>query len=137
MTTPAATFGFGVDVALSYEDADARVRELLAGEGFGVLTEIDVSATLRDKLHVEFPRYEILGACNPPLAHRALTAAPSVGLLLPCNVVVEEREGGGARVSFMDPVAVLDMVGNPALRPVAAEVRERLQRVAAALGLRA
>ena len=123
MTPPTTTCGFGVDVALGYEEAGTRVRELLKGEGFGVLTEIDVRATLRDKLDVEFPRYEILGACNPPLAHRALAAEPAVGLLLPCNVVVAEREGGGSRVSFMDPVAVLDMAGNPALRPVAEVVR--------------
>jgi uncharacterized protein (DUF302 family) len=133
MTASTATFGFSVDVALPYDQADARVRELLKAEGFGVLTEIDVRATMRDKLQVEFPRYEILGACNPPLAHRALTAEPGVGLLLPCNVVVAEREGGGSRVSFMDPVAVLDMVGNPALAPIATEARERLQRVAGAL----
>lgn len=133
MTAASTTFGFGVDLDIPYERADARVRELLQGEGFGVLTEIDVSATMRAKLQVEFPRYEILGACNPPLAHRALTAEPGVGLLLPCNVVVEERQGGGSRVSFMDPVAVLGMVDNRALEPIAAEVRERLRRVAAAL----
>ena len=132
MTTTNA-FGFSVDVPLTYAEADLRVRELLKAEGFGVLTEIDLRATLREKLGVEFPRYEILGACNPPLAHRALQAYPDVGLLLPCNVVVAERADGGSRVSFMDPVALLGLVGSAALGPVAADAAERLRRVAAAL----
>lgn len=85
--TASTAFGFSVDLELPYEEADARVRDLLKGEGFGVLTEIDVRATLRDNLQVDFPRYEILGACNPPLAHRALSAEPGVGLLLPCSLV--------------------------------------------------
>ena len=129
-------FGFRVDIPLPYEEADTQVRDLLQAEGFGVLTEIDVRATLREKLDVDFPRYVILGACNPPLAHRALQAEPAVGLLLPCNVVVAERAEGGSRVSFMDPVAVLDMIDNPDLWPVAAEARERLKRVAEALSAR-
>lgn len=124
---------FSVDTPLSYEEADARVRDFLGGEGFGVLTEVDVRATLAAKLGVEVPRYEILGACNPPLAHRALEAEPTVGVLLPCNVVVTERPEGGSRVLFMDPVAVLDLLGNPALEPVARDAAERLRRVAAAL----
>jgi len=126
-------FGFSVDVPIAYEEADSRVRELLKAEGFGVLTEIDVRATLREKLNVEFPRYKIHGACNPPLAHRALQADPDVGLLLPCNVVVAERAEGGSRVAFMDPVAILGLVDNPALAPSAADAAERLRRVAAAL----
>jgi uncharacterized protein (DUF302 family) len=126
-------FSFSVDVPLAYEEADSRVRELLKAEGFGVLTEIDARATLREKLDVDFPRYEILGACNPPLAHQALQAAPDVGLLLPCNVVVAERAEGGSRVSFMDPVAILDLIDNPALATIAADAAERLHRVAAAL----
>lgn len=129
-------FGFCVDTPLAYEEAEPQVRELLTAEGFGVLTEIDVRATLREKLDVDFQRYVILGACNPPLAHRALQAEPAVGLLLPCNVVVAERAEGGSRVSFMDPVAVLDMIDNPELWPVAAEARERLKRVAEALSER-
>jgi len=126
-------FGFSVDVAMSYEEANARVRDQLKAEGFGVLTEIDVRATLREKLDVDFPRYAILGACNPTLAHRALQADPAVGLLLPCNVVVAERAEGGSRVSFMDPVAILDLAGNAALAPIAADAAARLRRVAASL----
>lgn len=129
----ANAFGFAVDTTLSFDAADRRVREELAREGFGVLTQIDVQATMRQRLGVEFPRYEILGACNPPLAHRALTTEPAVGLLLPCNVVVAEGGGGAVSVSFMDPVAVLDIARNPALEPIAREAGERLRRVAAAL----
>jgi len=127
------TVGFSVDVPLAYEEADLRTRELLKAEGFGILTEIDVRATMREKLDVDFPRYEILGACNPPLAHRALQAEPGVGLLLPCNVVVAEREEGGTRVSFMDPMTILALVDNPALDVIAVDVAERLRRVAEAL----
>jgi len=112
-----------------YDDAVARVTELLKEEGFGVLTEIDVKETLKKKLDVDFPRYVILGACNPPLAHRALVAEPDVGVLLPCNVVVMEREGGGSVVSAMDPVAAFRLIANPGVQPVADEVRQRVQRV--------
>ena len=126
-------FGFSVDIPLSYEEADARVRELLKAEGFGILTQIDVRATMREKLDVDFPRYEILGACNPPLALRALQAEPDAGLLLPCNVVVAERDETGSRVLFMDPVALLDLVDNRALDSIAHDAAERLRRVAAAL----
>jgi uncharacterized protein (DUF302 family) len=132
MTTSAA-FSFSIDTTLGFQDADARVRELLKSEGYGVLTEIDVRATLREKLDVDFPRYTILGACNPVLAHRALQAEPGVGVLLPCNVVVAELAAGGSRVSFMDPVAALDLIGNAALAPIAADAGARLRRVAAAL----
>lgn len=125
--------GFSVDIPLTFDQADQRVRELLKVEGFGVLTEIDVRATMREKLDVDFPRYEILGACNPQLAHRALQAEPSSGLLLPCNVVVTERGQSGSQVSFMDPVAILALVDNPALEAIAADAAERLRRVAAAL----
>lgn len=131
--TTTTTIGFDVDTPLAFDEADARVRELLAHEGFGVLTEIDVRATLKAKLDVDFPRYEILGACNPPFAHRALQTEASVGVLLPCNVVVAERPDGGTRISFMDPQAVLGLIGNPALESVAAEVGQSLRRVAAAL----
>jgi uncharacterized protein (DUF302 family) len=112
-----------------YDDAVARVTELLKGEGFGILTEIDVKATLKNKLDVDFRRYVILGACNPPLAHRALEAEPDIGVLLPCNVVVAERDGGGSVVSAMDPVAAFRLIANPEVQPVAADVRQRLQRV--------
>jgi uncharacterized protein (DUF302 family) len=115
----------GVD----YDAAVQRVTELLAGEGFGILTEIDVRATLKKKLGVDFKPYVILGACNPALAHRALSAEPMVGALLPCNVVVMARDGGGSVVAAFSPSAGFRMLDNPAIQPVAAEVEERLQRV--------
>ena len=122
-------YGFSVETPLPVDEADARVRELLKEEGFGILTEIDVRSTLKEKLDVEFRPYRILGACNPPLAHRALEAEPAIGLLLPCNVVVEES-AAGSRVSFLDPVVALGLVGNAELEPVAADAAARLHRVA-------
>ena len=130
--TQTSSYGFGVDTDLNVEDAEQRVRDLLRQEGFGVLTEIDVQKTLKEKLGVEFRRYRILGACNPPLAHRALSAEPGVGLLLPCNVVIEEHDAG-SRVIFLDPIAALGIVGNPELAPLAEEAGERLRRVAQAM----
>lgn len=126
-------YGFGKAVAMDFDTACARVTEELAKEGFGVLTEIDVQATLKKKLGVESPPYRILGACNPPFAHRALTAEPSIGLLLPCNVVVRQDASGAVRVEIMDPNAVLALVERPEIAQIAAEVRARLQRVLAAL----
>jgi uncharacterized protein (DUF302 family) len=114
---------------VEYEAAVERVTELLKDEGFGVLTEIDVKATLKKKLDVDFRRYIILGACNPPLAHRALQAEPDIGVLLPCNVVVAERDGGGSVVSAMDPVAAFNLIDNPDIQPVAVDVQQRMQRV--------
>ena len=128
----ALAYGFSVETELPFEDAERRVRELLKQEGFGVLTEIDVKNTLKQKLQVEFRRYKILGACNPPLAYHALSIEPGVGLLLPCNVVIEERDGG-SRVLFLDPIAALGMVGNPELEPLAADAAARLHRVAQGL----
>lgn len=127
------SYGFSVDLALPAEEADTRVRELLKEEGFGILTEIDVRQTLSEKLGVEFRPYRILGACNPPLAHQALQAEPGIGLLLPCNVVVETRSESGSRVSFLDPVAAFRLVGNPDLEPVATDAAARLRRVAGQL----
>lgn len=126
-------YGFSVETEMEPSEAESRVRDMLREEGFGVLTEIDVKKTLREKLDADFRPYRILGACNPPLAHRALKAEPEIGLLLPCNIVVEARPGGGAKVSFMDAGAVMGMVGNEALAPIAAETTERLRRVAGRL----
>ena len=118
---------------MDYETAVARVTELLAGEGFGVLTEIDVKATLKKKPDVDFKRYVILGAGNPPMAHQALSMEPDIGVLLPCNVCVSESDGGGTRVAAMNPAAAYTLIGNPAITGVADEVRDRLQRVVDAL----
>ena len=118
---------------LDYETAVPRVTELLAGEGFGVLTEIDVKTTLKKKIDVDFRRYVILGACNPPLAHQALSSEPDIGVLLPCNVCVSELEGGGSRVAAMNPVAAFELIGNPQVSPIANDVRNRIQRVLDAL----
>jgi uncharacterized protein (DUF302 family) len=124
-------------VRLPYEQAVARVREELASEGFGVLTEIDVAAVLKKKLDVDFRPYVILGACNPPLAHRALTAERDIGLLLPCNVIVyQSDEPGMSVVAAMDPVAAMELAGNDAIRPIAEEARARLSRALQALGTR-
>ncbi|MEW5963786.1 MAG: DUF302 domain-containing protein [Pseudomonadota bacterium] len=121
------------DVKMTYEAALAAVTEALKGEGFGVLTEIDVAETLKKKLDVDFPRYKILGACNPPLALKALTAENQVGVLLPCNLVVQEHRDGRVEVSAMDPVGAMAMVGNKALDAIADDVRGRLERVLAKL----
>jgi uncharacterized protein (DUF302 family) len=112
----------------SFAEAVERVRDELKAEGFGVLCEIDVQATLQEKLGVEGEPYLILGACNPPLAHRALTAEPDLGTLLPCNVVVYERDGA-THISAVDAERMLSLVGNDAPAPVAAEVRSRLAAV--------
>jgi uncharacterized protein (DUF302 family) len=125
--------GMTVRLKTSYEDALPRVIEALKVEGFGVLTEIDVRETLKKKLDVDFRPYKILGACNPPLAYRALQAAPEVGLLLPCNVTVSQEEEGVVQVSLVDPIAMLSVVNHPGLQPVADEARTRLERVAEAL----
>jgi len=127
------TYGFGTTLNVPYEEAIPRVKEALKAEGFGVLTEIDVRKTLREKLGAEMEPYIILGACNPPLAHRALEQEPDIGLLLPCNVVVR-AEGQGSRVDIADPQAMLGMVGNEHLHPIAEEAKQRLQRVVASLG---
>jgi len=129
------TYGFSVATALSIDEAETRVKELLKEEGFGVLTEIDIRTAFREKLNVEFRPYRILGACNPSLAHRALQAEPGIGLLLPCNVVVEEASEGGSRVSFLDPANALGLVGNPQLNEIADEARSRLRRVADRLAI--
>lgn len=120
-------------VSLSFEEAVARVTEALKQEGFGILTEIDVKATLKKKLDVDFRKYRILGACNPPFAHRALLAEDKIGLMLPCNVIVQAFEDGRVEVAAIDPVASMQAVDNPALAEIAGQVREKLGRAVSAL----
>lgn len=134
MVEQTTRYGLATTVNLPYERALERTREALAKEGFGVLTEIDVAATLKKKLDVTFRPYMILGACNPPLAHRALTVERDIGLLLPCNVVVYAAdEPGKSVVAAMDPIAALELTGNEQIRSVAQEVKVRLERVLAAI----
>lgn len=126
-------YGFGRTVDMPFDAAIARVTQALQDEGFGILTEIDVSATMKKKLDKDMPSYRILGACNPHLAHKAIEAEASIGLLLPCNVVVRQDAAGVVQVEFMDPNAVLELVGKPEVNQLAQEVRQRLERVMAAV----
>ena len=132
MTTKTPSYVLRVQRPEPIDELRPRVVELLKAEGFGILTEIDVAATLREKLGIERDPYLILGACNPSLAHRALEAEPSLGALLPCNVTLR-TENGGTTVEIMDPQAALGIVGNDEVNSIAADARERLVRVAAAL----
>ncbi len=129
MVTQTTRYGIGVTVPLPYERAVARIREELQKEGFGVLTEIDVQATLKKKLDVDFRPYVILGACNPPIAHQAFTVERDIGLLLPCNVIVYAGDDPGTSVvAVLDPVMQLSLTGRTDIRPLAEQVRTRLTR---------
>lgn len=125
--------GMKVYLNTDYETALEQVTAALKVEGFGVLTEIDVKATLKTKIDVDFRKFKILGACNPPLAHKALSAAPEVGLLLPCNVTVSEEENGKTLVHLINPEMMMSVVNNPALTDIATDAKERLERVAEAI----
>ena len=126
-------FGFGKAVDMKFDAAIEKVTADLQTEGFGVLSDIDVAAKLKEKLGEDIPPYRILGACNPALAHQAIKAVPEIGLLLPCNVLVREDDEGAVFVSFMDPKSVLSLVDDPGVEPLAAEVRAKLERVLAAV----
>jgi uncharacterized protein (DUF302 family) len=126
-------YGFGCKLPVSYTEAIAAVTAALKQQGFGVLTEIDVKATMKAKLGVEYQPYVILGACNPNLAHRALQLEPELGLLLPCNVIVYDNGDGSSTVSIIDPLQMMGFVDNPELNVVAAEANTRLRRVVDAL----
>ena len=126
-------YGFSTTVSMPFDDAIAKVTEELQKEGFGVLTEINVKAVMKKKLDIDKKPYTILGACNPVLANKAITAEPDIGLLLPCNVLVREEDNGEVTVAFMDPQSVLTLVQKEGIQELAGEVRERLQRVMAAL----
>ena len=122
-------YGFGVTVTGSFDEVIDKTTEALKTEGFGVLTTIDVKATLKAKIDVDRRPYTILGACNPVLANQAINAEPDIGLLLPCNVLVREEENGSITVAFMDPAAVMGLVDKDDVKPLAAEVRSKLERV--------
>ena len=121
-------YGFSKTIDLAYEQAIEKVTAELKKEGFGVLTSIDVKDTLKQKINVDFKKYTILGACNPPIAHKALQEEEELGLLLPCNVIVYEKEGKTC-VSIFDPMVMTWIIENDNMKPIATEVQERLQRV--------
>ena len=126
-------YGIATTLHTDFADAAARTRAALATQGFGVLTEIDVAATMKTKLDIDMAAYLILGACNPPLAHQAITADASIGLLLPCNVVVRDLGDGKILVEAMNPDIMVSVTGNPDLEPVAAQAREKLTAALSAL----
>ncbi|MBL0181933.1 MAG: DUF302 domain-containing protein [Chitinophagaceae bacterium] len=120
---------FSKTIHANFDDAIATVTEALKAEGFGILTEIDMKATLKKKLNVDFHNYKILGACNPPFAYRALLAEDRIGTMLPCNVIVQEKEEGQVEVSAVDPAASMKAIENDELHDIAIEIRRRLQKV--------
>ena len=126
-------YGFSVKVDGTFDEVVAHVTEALKTEGFGVLSDIDIQAAMKAKLGIDRLPYRILGACNPPLAHKAIEAEPDIGMLLPCNVIVRKEADGSVTVGFMDPAAVLGLVQRKELEALGAEVREKLQRVSKAL----
>ena len=121
-------YGFHIELDLPFGEATSAVTDALKAEGFGVLSDIDIQGAMKQKLDVDMPAYRILGACNPPLAHKALQAEPEIGLLLPCNVVVREKVGGGVVVGFLDPQTMVRLTGNDQVRAVADDAGERLRR---------
>jgi uncharacterized protein (DUF302 family) len=127
------SYYFSKTIKASFEEAVAKVTEELKKEGFGILTEIDVKATLKKKLDVDFRPYRILGACHPPSAHQALLAEDKIGLMLPCNVIVQEFSPGAVEVAAVDPVASMQAIDNPKLGQVAAQVRAKLEKVIGSL----
>lgn len=127
-------YAFRAQLDVSYEEALAKVGDALKSEGFGILTTVDMKATLREKLGVDFRKYSILGVCNPPLAQRALEQDLEAGLMLPCTVVIYEQ-GSGSVVLIADPITVVDLLGNPVMRPIVVEAQEKLKRALASIKL--
>lgn len=123
------SYYFSKKLNISFDEAIAKVTEELKKEGFGILTEIDVKEALKKKLNIDFRKYKILGACNPPFAYKALQAEDKIGTMLPCNVIVQETPDGQAEVSAIDPVASMQAVENPALEKIAAEIQDKLKKV--------
>lgn len=126
-------YGFTTTLSMTFDAALPYVTAALKAEGFGILSDIDVAAAMKEKLHVDMPPYRILGACNPPLAHRALEAEPDIGLLLPCNVIVREDDTGKVTVGFLDPQLMVGLTGNPKIEEIAADAAARLHRVCESL----